>query len=83
MPQLLSGIGRLALSLNTPVIALTGSAGAGSEQLQTMGIPVVLPIADGPLTLEQSLAQAPRLITAAAARAARLIQIGTALSCRF
>ena len=81
--KLLSGIGRLALSLNTPVIALTGSAGAGSEQLQTMGIPVVLPIADGPLTLEQSLAQAPRLITAAAARAARLIQIGTALSCRF
>ena len=74
--KLLSGIGRLACQYGRPVIALAGSVGPGSDQLLKRGIQAVFPIADGPITLAESLARAPELITAAAARSARLIRIG-------
>lgn len=74
--KLLSGIGRLAMRHAKPAIAITGCVGAGWERLLDMGITALVPIADGPITLEQSLAQAPRLITQAATRTARLIQTG-------
>lgn len=74
--KLLSGIGRLAMRHGKPVVAITGCVGAGWESLLDRGIAAVVPIADGPITLEQSLAQAPRLITQTATRTARLIQTG-------
>lgn len=78
--KLLSGVGRLALKYNKPVIALAGGIGPGGDGLLSKGISAVVPIADGPLTLEESLSQAPRLIAAAAARAARLIGVGRSLT---
>lgn len=81
--KLLSGVGRLALRHRKPVIALTGSAGEGSQTLEALGIRAVVPIADGPISLEQSLADASRLITDAAERTARLLRIGAELSGHF
>ena len=81
--KLLSGVGRLALRHRKPVIALTGSAGEGSQTLEALGIRAVVPIADGPISLEQSLADASRLITDAAERTARLLCIGAELSGHF
>lgn len=77
--KLLSGIGRLALRHRKPVIALAGSLGPGADALLAQGITAVLPIADGPMSLEDSLAQAPQLLAGAAARAARLLQAGVLL----
>ena len=77
--KLLSGIGRLAIRYAKPVVAITGCIGPGWEKLLDMGITAVVPIADGPITLEESLAQAPRLITQAAIRIAQLIQAGQAI----
>lgn len=81
--KLLSGVGCLALRHRKPVIALTGSAGEGSQTLEALGIRAVVPIADGPISLEQSLADASRLITDAAERTARLLRIGAELSGHF
>ena len=77
--KLLSGIGRCARRDGKPVVALAGSIGPGSEQLLELGIQAVVPIADGPITLEESLNRAPELIEAAATRAARLMSIGLAM----
>lgn len=75
--KLLSGIGGLAEKYKKPVVALAGSIAPDSALPK--GIQAVLPIADGPMTLERSLAQADRLLTGAAARAARLLQMGQRL----
>ena len=77
--KLLSGIGRLALRHRKPVIALAGSLGPGANALLAQGITAVRPSADGPRSLEDSLAQAPQLLAGAAARAARLLQAGVLL----
>lgn len=73
--KLLSGIAKLAMRYNKPVVAITGSLGPGWEELLDMGLSAVVPIAEGPATLEYSMAQAPRLITQAATLIARLIQL--------
>ena len=77
--KLLSGIGRLASRYGKPVIALAGSVGENIDQLLEQGIQAVIPIADGPITLEESLIRAPGLIAATAARTTQLLQIGKGL----
>lgn len=78
--KLLSGVGRAALKYHVPVIALTGSIGPGAETLYSQGISAIFPISDGPISLEESLARAPELITGAAERIARALLIGGQLS---
>lgn len=65
-----------------PVVVLAGSLGPGYETLYDHGVSAVLPLADGPLTLDESMARAPDLVAAAASRALRLIQIGATGSVR-
>src|SRR5262249_20378698 len=55
-------------------IALVGSLAANDAALSALDIDTAFPIADGPLTLEESMARAAELLTSAAARAMRLIQ---------
>jgi glycerate kinase len=74
--KLLSGVGALARQYQKPVVALTGSIGQGSASLLDAGISAVIPISDGPITLDESLARGPELISAAAERIARLLTIG-------
>lgn len=62
-----------------PVVILTGSLGPGYEALFAQGISAVMPLADGPLTLDESMARAAELVSAAAERAMRLIQIGASM----
>ena len=62
-----------------PVVILTGSLGPGYEALFAQGIRAVMPLADGPLTLDESMARAAELVSAAAERAMRLIQIGASM----
>ncbi len=69
----------LAQELGVPVIALVGSLGADTEALRQQGIAAALPLADGPLTLEESMVRAGELLSAAAARAGRHLAVGMRL----
>lgn len=73
------GIAQHAKRFGVPVIALVGSEGVGSEDLDREGISAILPVPNGPISLEASMASAAQLIRQAAHRAARLIDIGICL----
>jgi glycerate kinase len=74
------GVATLARPRNTPVVLLCGALGPGAASLETLGaIGLVQPIADGPISLEDSMAGTARLLTDASARLARAIGIGQAL----
>jgi glycerate kinase len=65
------GVAGFARKAGVPVIAFGGRVDTGVEPaLFERGV-TCLPIADGPLTLEEALARAPELIRAASARLAR------------
>jgi len=64
------------------VVALTGSITADEAALAKMGIDAALSICNGPMSLEESMAQARSLLSDATARAARLIALGEAMSKR-
>lgn len=67
------GVARLARSYSIPVIALTGRIGSGTEVLYENGFTAIFPIADGPMTLEHSIAQTPFLLESATERIFHLV----------
>ncbi len=68
------GVARRAGGL--PVAAIAGRLGPGYEAVHQQGIHCVMAIADGPLSPEQSMANAAALIEGATARLARALQTG-------
>jgi len=66
-------------ALGASVVALVGALAADEATLAALHIAVALPIADGPLTLAQSMERAPELLSAATTRALRLVALGAAL----
>jgi glycerate kinase len=64
------------------IIALAGSVASGAAELDRLGIDVALPIAAGPMTLEESMERAAELLEAAAARGMRLVGVGATLARR-
>jgi glycerate kinase len=68
-----AGVARMASKHNKPVIGFTGSLGNKPDKLLELGFTVVMPIADKPMTLEQSIADAGELLENAAERVARLL----------
>lgn len=62
-----------------PVVVLAGGLMPGYETLYAHGVDAVLPIPDGPITLEESMARAGELVAGATERALRLILVGTRL----
>lgn len=55
-----------------PVIAFGGAVRLSSEELQQLGVVTAIPLPNGPLTLNECLAQGPQLLTAAVERTIRL-----------
>ena len=75
------GVATLAAARATPVVLMCGALGPGARALDAAtAIGVVQPIADRPLTLEESMAETEPLLVGAAARLARSIGIGLALA---
>jgi glycerate kinase len=75
------GVARLARTRNAAVILLCGMLGHGAAALDASGaFAVVQPIADRPMTLEESMADTERLLTNAAERLARTVDIGLMLA---
>lgn len=71
-----AGVAIMAQKSNKPVIAFTGSASEEPDQFIKMGFKAVIPIADQPLTLQQSILHAGRLLENAAERSFNLIRLG-------
>ena len=69
-------VAQAAQEAGARVVALAGSVTADDAALTKMGIDAALSICNGPISLEDSMAQARTLLTDAAARATRLIALG-------
>lgn len=75
------GVARLARTRNAAVILLCGMLGQGAAALDASGaFAVVQPMADRPMTLEESMADTERLLTNAAERVAKTVDIGLMLA---
>ena len=75
------GVARLARTRNAAVVLLCGALGQGAAALDASGaFAVVQPIADRPMTLEESMADTERLLTNAAERVARTVEVGLVLA---
>lgn len=60
-------------------IVLAGAVAMDEAALARLGFAAAIPLPDGPLTLDESMARAAELVTAAAVRALRLIKLGREL----
>ena len=69
-------VAQAAQEAGARVVALAGSVTADDAALTRMSIDAALSICNGPISLEESMAQARTLLRDAAARAARLIALG-------
>ncbi|HET7034318.1 MAG TPA: glycerate kinase [Thermomicrobiaceae bacterium] len=75
------GVAALARSRNAPVLLLCGALGPGAAALDASGaFAVVQPIADRPMSLEESMADTERLLANAAERVARTLETGIGLA---
>ena len=72
-------VAQAARQAGAHVVALAGSVTADDVALTTLGLDAALSIVNGPMTLEESMANASRLLTDTAACAARLIALGQRL----
>ena len=57
-----AGVARIAQQAGVPVVALAGSLGDGYEALNACGISAAFSLAPGPITLQQALADAEKLL---------------------
>jgi len=71
------GIARRAAKYHVPVIALTGSIENSLPAFHTAGIEACFAIADGPLTLEESLRKGPELLESKTSQLFRLWKIAS------
>lgn len=58
------------------VIVLAGGIESDDSALHELGVDAALPLVDGPMTLEASMARAAELVTRATVRALRLVALG-------
>ncbi|MFC1937523.1 glycerate kinase [Chloroflexota bacterium] len=67
-----AGVARRAKAFGLPVITIAGAIGEGYQAVYEQGIDSVFSIASGPMSLEQSMADAEKLTTDVTERAMRL-----------
>ncbi|HOB91694.1 MAG: glycerate kinase [Bacillota bacterium] len=70
------GVARVARAQNVPVVGVAGQVAADAEVLYDLGFSALVPIADGPMTLEESFERAGELLRRTGARIMRLIGLG-------
>lgn len=70
-----NGVARRAADRGIPVLALAGELAPGAEKLHESGVTAMFSTAGGPLSLEDSLRQAHRLLAATSREIAMLIRV--------
>jgi glycerate kinase len=74
--KVVAGVARRAKAADIPVIALAGALAEGAEEtLREEGLTAALCIADRPLTVEEAMEDAPRLLRETAGRMWRLLSL--------
>jgi glycerate kinase len=73
-------VARWAKAYNLPVIAIAGQIGRGAEDNFASGVDSYMSILETPTTLSEAMEQAPDLLSRAAERVMRLIQVGQKLA---
>ncbi|HZP81128.1 MAG TPA: glycerate kinase, partial [Chthonomonadaceae bacterium] len=74
--KVVAGVARRARAAGVPAVALAGSVQEGAEALlRAEGLTGALCILDGPLTVEEAMRDAYRLLAGAAERLARLLAL--------
>lgn len=68
-----AGVVKAANRLNKPVVAFTGMMGS---ELEDMGFTAIFPIADKPMTIEESIRNAGRLLENSVERSFRMMMLG-------
>jgi glycerate 2-kinase len=71
------GVARIAQQRGVPVIVMAGTLGEGYQAFYEHGIDAAFALANGPMTLEQACAQAPRLLQERATDIARVWRVAT------
>jgi glycerate 2-kinase len=66
------GVAKIAKSLGLPVLAIAGGLGPGAELVFRQGIDGIMPIVDGPMTLEEAITGAEELVAGAVERMLRI-----------
>ncbi len=74
-----AGVAQLAAKKHKPVIAFTGAIEENLQNFHSNGFKAVIPIADRPMSLEESLVNAGRLLEASAERVAIMMCLGREL----
>ena len=69
------GVARRAKARGIPVIAVAGSLGEGYEETYAHGIDMAVAISGPPMTLEEAIRDAPRLIAIATEKALRTLEV--------
>lgn len=72
------GVMQAAKKYQVPVIGIAGQLGEGIEELYDLGFDSVFSIVDGPLSLQEALADAPKLLQHTAERVMRLYKAAKA-----
>jgi glycerate kinase len=70
-----AGVAVLAGQFHKPVVAFAGSIADDTQELAIPGLTVAVPIADKPMTLQESLRSAGRLLENAAERVFKLLTL--------
>jgi glycerate kinase len=76
------GVAALARRLGVPVICVSGALGEGAAEVLGRGVDALECAVPAPMSLEECMGRAEELLEAAAARACRLVRVGTRLAVR-
>lgn len=75
----IAGISLLAKKHGKPLIAVTGTIDPGAEELYNMGLHLILPLTERPLSLTDAMRIAPELMCNGGERIARIISLSRIL----
>jgi glycerate kinase len=77
--KITAAVAQMSQAAGARVVALAGSVTLDDAALAALGIDAALPLASGPLSLAESMAQARPLLAQATRRALRLMRVGASL----
>lgn len=78
--KIIAAIAQVAHAAGARILALTGEIALDDDALSRLGVDAALPLAPGPLSLEESIARTSDLLASATLRAARLMRLGEELA---
>lgn len=76
----ISAVARIGNELRVPVVALSGRVAMRADDLDRLGLAAAEPLADGPLSMQQSMSRAYELVVSATVRILRLMLVGRGFS---